>query len=106
MADTQNIRLKGKQWQFYRKIPRALQEAFQSRQTIIQNLETGDLLRAQQARDLLLRHTDLVFGRARKGFPLDRSAWSPRLDQAVEASEDQALIGDVQDVLEEGSRAA
>src|SRR5262245_64398735 len=32
-----NIRLKVKQRQFYRKIPRALQEAFQARQTIVQN---------------------------------------------------------------------
>ena len=35
MADTQNIRLKGKQWQFYRKVPRGLQEVFQGKQTII-----------------------------------------------------------------------
>jgi hypothetical protein len=49
MADAHNSRLEGKQWRFYRKIPRALQEAFQVRQTIIRNLQTADLRRAERA---------------------------------------------------------
>ncbi len=132
MIGRKHLVLKGRKWWFHRDIPAHLRPALGGRKTWVVNLQTGDILLAQQRREAAYTESVKAFRRAASGETVDHdpltamattfrqerleweadpNAWAAKVGGPVESEEDAITWGEVTEAAadtigrEQGSEA-